>query len=42
VEDALAEEVLKGRFGEGGTVRIRRDPASGLTFEPVEAVEAPS
>jgi len=42
VEDALAEEVLKGRFSEGGTVRIRRDPASGLTFEPVEAVEAPS
>jgi ATP-dependent Clp protease ATP-binding subunit ClpC len=42
VEDALAEEVLKGRFGEGGTVRVRRDPGSGLTFEPAESVVAPS
>jgi ATP-dependent Clp protease ATP-binding subunit ClpC len=40
VEDALAEEMLKGRFGEGGTVRVRRDPASGLCFEPAEPVEA--
>jgi ATP-dependent Clp protease ATP-binding subunit ClpC len=42
VEDALAEEMLKGRFGEGGTVRVRRDPASGLSFEPAETVEASS
>jgi ATP-dependent Clp protease ATP-binding subunit ClpC len=42
VEDALAEEVLKGRFGEGGTIRIRKGEGTTLNFEAAEAVEAPS
>jgi ATP-dependent Clp protease ATP-binding subunit ClpC len=41
VEDALAEEVLKGRFNTGGTVRIRKAEGPLLLFEPVEPVEAP-
>ncbi len=40
VEDALAEEVLKGRFGEGGTVRIRKGEGPLLVFEAAEPVEA--
>ncbi|MEK6718189.1 MAG: ATP-dependent Clp protease ATP-binding subunit [candidate division NC10 bacterium] len=42
VEDALAEEVLKGRFGEGGTIRIRKGEGATLHFEVAEPVEAPS
>ena len=42
VEDALAEEVLKGRFGEGGTIRIRKGEGATLYFEVAEPVEAPS
>jgi len=42
VEDALAEEVLKGRFGEGGTIRISKGEGATLNFEAAEAVEAPS
>jgi ATP-dependent Clp protease ATP-binding subunit ClpC len=42
VEDALAEEVLKGRFGEGGTIRIRKGEGTALEFEVAEPVEAPS
>jgi ATP-dependent Clp protease ATP-binding subunit ClpC len=42
VEDALAEEVLKGRFGEGGTIRIRKGEGTVLEFEAAEPVEAPS
>jgi ATP-dependent Clp protease ATP-binding subunit ClpC len=40
VEDALAEEVLKGRFGEGGTIRIRKGEGPSLHFEVTEPVEA--
>jgi ATP-dependent Clp protease ATP-binding subunit ClpC len=42
VEDALAEEVLRGRFGEGGTIRIRKGEGAVLEFEAAEPVEAPS
>jgi ATP-dependent Clp protease ATP-binding subunit ClpC len=42
VEDALAEEVLKGRFGEGGIIRIRKGEGAMLHFEAAEPVEAPS
>jgi len=42
VEDALAEEVLKGRFGEGGNIRIRKGENAVLHFEAAEPVEAPS
>src|SRR5574341_495477 len=42
VEDALAEEVLRGRFGEGGTIRVRKGEGTVLEFEAAEAVEAPS
>jgi ATP-dependent Clp protease ATP-binding subunit ClpC len=42
VEDALAEEVLKGRFGEGGVIRIRKGEGTALEFEAAEPVEAPS
>jgi ATP-dependent Clp protease ATP-binding subunit ClpC len=42
VEDALAEEVLKGRFGEGETIRIRKADGAGLEFEATEPVETPS
>jgi ATP-dependent Clp protease ATP-binding subunit ClpC len=40
VEDPLAEEVLRGRFAEGGTVRVKLE-GDGLTFEEVSLVEAP-
>jgi ATP-dependent Clp protease ATP-binding subunit ClpC len=33
VEDALAEEVLKGRFRAGGSMRIRSTEGGGLAFE---------
>jgi ATP-dependent Clp protease ATP-binding subunit ClpC len=42
IEDALAEEVLKGRFGEGGTIRIRKGEGATLQFEVAEPVETPS
>jgi ATP-dependent Clp protease ATP-binding subunit ClpC len=42
VEDALAEEVLRGRFGEGGTIRIRKGEGATLQFEAAEPVETPS
>jgi len=42
VEDALAEEILKGRFGEGGIIRIRKGEGAMLHFEAAEPVEAPS
>jgi ATP-dependent Clp protease ATP-binding subunit ClpC len=42
VEDALAEEVLRGRFGEGGTIRVRKGEGTILEFEAAEPVEAPS
>jgi len=42
IEDALAEEVLKGRFGEGGTIRIRKGEGALLEFETAEPVETPS
>jgi ATP-dependent Clp protease ATP-binding subunit ClpA len=41
VEDALAEEVLRGRFGEGGMVRIRKGEGASLRFEASEPVEMP-
>ena len=40
VEDPLAEEVLKGRFPEGGTLRITLE-GDALTFEEVSLLEAP-
>jgi len=40
VEDALAEEVLRGRFAEGAAVRIRKAEGASLLFEGAEAVEA--
>ena len=40
VEDALAEEVLKGRFPGGGSIRIRNTD-QGLAFESENLLEAP-
>jgi ATP-dependent Clp protease ATP-binding subunit ClpC len=40
LEDPLAEEVLRGRFAEGGTVRIRKGEGPHLVFEPAEQVAA--
>jgi ATP-dependent Clp protease ATP-binding subunit ClpC len=40
VEDPLAEEVLKGRFPEGGSLRIKLE-GDALTFEEVSLLEAP-
>jgi ATP-dependent Clp protease ATP-binding subunit ClpC len=40
VEDALAEEVLRGRFADGAAVRIRKAEGAGLLFEAAEVVEA--
>ncbi len=40
VEDPLAEEVLRGRFAEGGTIRVKLE-GEALTFEEVSLVEAP-
>ncbi|HTX53503.1 MAG TPA: ATP-dependent Clp protease ATP-binding subunit [Candidatus Baltobacteraceae bacterium] len=40
VEDALAEEVLRGHFASGGTVRVKKAEGPLLIFEPVEPVEA--
>jgi ATP-dependent Clp protease ATP-binding subunit ClpC len=42
VEDALAEEVLKGHFSEGGSVRVRKGVGGELIFEAAEPVEASS
>ncbi|PTL35986.1 ATP-dependent Clp protease ATP-binding subunit ClpC [Candidatus Methylomirabilis limnetica] len=39
VEDPLAEEVLKGRFIEGGTLRVKLE-GDALTFEEVSLLEA--
>jgi len=40
VEDALAEEVLKGRFSSGGGIRIT-STEQGLAFESANLLEAP-
>ncbi|MDE2485223.1 MAG: ATP-dependent Clp protease ATP-binding subunit, partial [candidate division NC10 bacterium] len=40
VEDRLAEEVLRGRFTEGGTLRVKLE-GDALTFEEVSLLEAP-
>ncbi|CBE68712.1 MAG: ATP-dependent Clp protease ATP-binding subunit [Candidatus Methylomirabilis oxygeniifera] len=40
VEDRLAEEVLKGRFAEGGTLRVKLE-GDALAFEEVSLLEAP-
>ena len=40
VEDALAEEVLRGRFADGAAVRIRKGEGASLLFEAAEVVEA--
>jgi hypothetical protein len=40
VEDALAEEVLRGRFADGAAVRIKKGDGASLIFEGVEPVEA--
>jgi ATP-dependent Clp protease ATP-binding subunit ClpC len=40
VEDPLAEEVLKGRFPEGGVLRVKLE-GDALTFEEVSLLEAP-
>ena len=40
VEDPLAEEVLKGRFTEGATLRVKLE-GDALTFEEVSLLEAP-
>jgi len=40
VEDRLAEEVLKGRFAEGGALRVKLE-GDALTFEEVSLLEAP-
>jgi ATP-dependent Clp protease ATP-binding subunit ClpC len=42
IEDALAEEMLKGRFSEGGIIRIRKGDGATLQFEAAEPVETPS
>jgi ATP-dependent Clp protease ATP-binding subunit ClpC len=42
VEDALAEEVLRGRFADGAAVRIRKAEGAGLLFEGAAPVEAAS
>jgi ATP-dependent Clp protease ATP-binding subunit ClpA len=42
VEDGLAEEVLRGRFSDGGVIRIRKGEGAGLLFEVGETVEAAS
>ena len=39
VEDPLAEEVLKGRFTEGGILRVTLE-GDALTFEEVSLLEA--
>ena len=40
VEDPLAEEVLKGRFAEGGTLKVKLE-GDALTFEEVSLLQAP-
>ncbi len=40
VEDRLAEEVLRGRFAEGGTLRVKLE-GDALTFEEVSLLETP-
>ncbi|PWB82014.1 MAG: ATP-dependent Clp protease ATP-binding subunit ClpC, partial [Candidatus Methylomirabilota bacterium] len=40
VEDRLAEEVLKGRFSEGGTLLVKVE-GDALAFEEVSLLEAP-
>ncbi len=40
VEDRLAEEVLKGRFAEGGTLKVKLE-GDALAFEEVSLLEAP-
>ena len=38
VEDALAEEVLRGHFSDGGTVRIRKGEGASLLFESAQPI----
>lgn len=40
VEDRLAEEVLRGRFAEGGTLRVKLE-GDALAFEEVSLLETP-
>ncbi|MGH7410543.1 MAG: ATP-dependent Clp protease ATP-binding subunit ClpC, partial [Candidatus Methylomirabilis sp.] len=40
VEDPLAEEVLRGRFAEGGSLRIKLE-GDVLTFEEASLLETP-
>ncbi|HWQ69845.1 MAG TPA: ATP-dependent Clp protease ATP-binding subunit [Patescibacteria group bacterium] len=40
VEDRLAEEVLRGRFAEGGTLKVKLE-GDALAFEEVSLLEAP-
>jgi ATP-dependent Clp protease ATP-binding subunit ClpA len=40
VEDRLAEEVLKGRFAEGGAIRVKLE-GDALVFDEVSLLEAP-
>ncbi|MBZ0168115.1 ATP-dependent Clp protease ATP-binding protein [Candidatus Methylomirabilis lanthanidiphila] len=40
VEDRLAEEVLRGRFAEGGTLRVKLE-GDALSFEEISLLEAP-
>ncbi|MBI4536882.1 MAG: ATP-dependent Clp protease ATP-binding subunit [candidate division NC10 bacterium] len=39
LEDALAEEVLRGRFAEKDTIRVRKGEAAELSFEAAAPVE---
>jgi ATP-dependent Clp protease ATP-binding subunit ClpB len=38
VEDALAEEVLRGHFSDGGTIRIRKGEGASLLFESAQPI----
>jgi ATP-dependent Clp protease ATP-binding subunit ClpC len=38
VEDALAEEVLRGHFSDGGMVRIRKGEGASLLFESAQPI----
>jgi ATP-dependent Clp protease ATP-binding subunit ClpC len=39
LEDALAEEVLRGRFSEGDTIRVAKGEPADLTFEAATPVQ---
>jgi len=40
LEDPLAEEVLRGRFADGGAVRVKKGEGPHLIFDAAEAEEA--